>query len=45
MIAFLAVIATIGALSSVARLYIAYLDYQRRWRHLPPAYYGKKGRG
>jgi hypothetical protein len=44
-IAFLAVIATIGALSSVARLVIAYLDYQRRWRQLPAHYYGQKGRG
>ena len=45
MIVFLAVIATIGALSSVARLVLAYLDYMHRWRHLPPAFYGKKGRG
>jgi hypothetical protein len=44
MIAFLAVIATIGALASVARLWIAYLDYQHRWRSLPAHYYGKKGR-
>jgi hypothetical protein len=45
MIPFLAVIATIGAMSSVARLVIAYLDFQYRWRHLPAHYYGKKGRG
>ena len=47
MIAFLAVIATIGALSSVARLVIArlviaWLDYRRRWCDLPPAFYGRK---
>jgi hypothetical protein len=45
LIAFLAVIATIGALARVARLWIAYLDYQRRWRSLPAHYYGQKGRG
>jgi hypothetical protein len=40
MIAFLAVIATIGALASVARLVIAWLDYAKRWHHLP----GGRGR-
>jgi hypothetical protein len=44
MIAFLAVCAGIGALSSVLRLVIAYLDFQYRWRHVPAHYYGKKGR-
>jgi len=45
MIAFLAVCAALGALSSVARLVIAYFDFQYRWRSLPAHYYGKKGRG
>lgn len=35
MIAFFAIVATIGALSSVARLVIAWADYRRRWGHLP----------
>ena len=45
MIAFLAVCAGIGALASVLRLVIAWLDFQYRWRHLPSHYYGKKGKG
>jgi hypothetical protein len=34
MIGFLAVCAGVGALASVLRLVIAFLDYQKRWRKL-----------
>jgi hypothetical protein len=42
MIAFLAACAALGALSSVLRLVIAFLDYQHRWRHLPTEFHGKR---
>jgi hypothetical protein len=41
-IVFLAVCAGVGALSSVLRLAIAYLDYCHRWKRLPVEFFGRK---
>jgi hypothetical protein len=39
---YLSVLATVATITSIARLWLAWLDYQRRWRSLPAYYYGQK---